>query len=136
MESSIMDTRTANHLLYHSIRDLYEGMNMRLNQQIPMLLVERHALNDAIIKEKNVISTGDLPETRGLCLSKELTVASLLKGPRIGGGRSVGMRTRHHKLTRRCQVNAIFVLYDLPRLLTRSVLAYELMHGWLRLHSN
>ncbi|MFS7979930.1 putative protein DA1 [Helianthus anomalus] len=46
------------------------------------------------------------------------------------------MRTRHHKLTCRCEVTAIFVLYDLPRLLTRSVLTHELMHGWLRLHSN
>ncbi|MFS7923987.1 putative protein DA1 [Helianthus anomalus] len=51
-----------------------------------MLLVERHALNDAIVKGKNVISTSsgsfpknkmDSPETRGLCLSEELTIASV-----------------------------------------------------------
>lgn len=41
--------------LYHSIRDYYEGMNMKLDQQIPMLLVERHALNDAIVRDKKVI---------------------------------------------------------------------------------
>lgn len=41
--------------LYHSIRDYYEGMNMRLDQQIPMLLVERQALNEAIVGEKSVI---------------------------------------------------------------------------------
>lgn len=41
--------------LYHAIRDYYEGMNMRLDQQIPMLLVERQALNEAIVGEKNVI---------------------------------------------------------------------------------
>jgi len=29
-------------------------MNMRIDQQIPMLLVERQALNEAIIGEKNV----------------------------------------------------------------------------------
>lgn len=40
--------------LYHAIRDYYEGMNMRLDQQIPMLLVERQALNEAIVGEKNV----------------------------------------------------------------------------------
>jgi Protein DA1 len=41
--------------LYHSIRDYYEGMNMRIDQQIPMLLVERQALNDAMEGEKDVI---------------------------------------------------------------------------------
>ena len=40
--------------LYHAIRDYYEGMNMKLDQQIPMLLVERQALNEAIVGEKNV----------------------------------------------------------------------------------
>ncbi|KAJ0718810.1 putative transcription factor interactor and regulator LIM family [Helianthus annuus] len=131
MESSIMDTGDCQPL-YHSIRDFYEGMNMRLDQQIPMLLVERHALNDAIVKEKNGFH--HLPETRGLCLSEELTIASVLKRPRIGGNRFVGMRTRHQKLTRRCEVTAILVLYGLPRLLTGSILAHELMHGWLRLN--
>ena len=41
--------------LYHAIRDYYEGMNMRIDQQIPMLLVERQALNEAIEGEKQVI---------------------------------------------------------------------------------
>lgn len=41
--------------LYHSIRDYYEGMQMRIDQQVPMLLVEREALNDAIVGEKNVM---------------------------------------------------------------------------------
>lgn len=40
--------------LYHSIRDYYEGMNMKIDQQVPMLLVERHALNEAIEGEKHV----------------------------------------------------------------------------------
>lgn len=40
--------------LYHAIRDYYEGLNMRIDQQIPMLLVERLALNDAIEGEKHV----------------------------------------------------------------------------------
>ena len=40
--------------LYHTIRDYYEGMNMRIDQQIPMLLVERQALNEAIVGEKHV----------------------------------------------------------------------------------
>ncbi|GJY58723.1 DA1-related 2-like protein [Tanacetum coccineum] len=130
MESAIMDTGDCQPL-YHAIRDYYEGMNMRLDQQIPMLLVERHALNDAIVGERTGFH--HLPETRGLCLSEEQTVASIQKRPRIGGHRLVGMRTQHQKLTRRCEVTAILCLYGLPRLLTGAILAHELMHGWLRL---
>jgi hypothetical protein len=40
--------------LYHSIRDYYEGMNMKLDQQIPMLLVEQQALNEAMEGESKV----------------------------------------------------------------------------------
>ncbi|CAH1430641.1 unnamed protein product [Lactuca virosa] len=69
----------------------------------------------------------------GLCLSEEQTVTSILKKPRIGGQQLVGMRTKPHKLTRRCEVTAILVLYGLPRLLTGAILAHQLMHAWLRL---
>ena len=31
----------------------HEGMNMKLDQEITMLLVERQALNEAIVGEKN-----------------------------------------------------------------------------------
>lgn len=92
--------------LYHAIRDFYEGLNMKIDQQIPMLLVERHALNEAIVGEKGVSDTflyvyaifrffcfvlwkpsdrrhgsfqgiHHMPETRGLCLSEEQTVTSV-----------------------------------------------------------
>lgn len=53
MESAIMDTGDCQPL-YHAIRDFFEGMNMKLDQQIPMLLVERQALNEAINGEKYV----------------------------------------------------------------------------------
>ncbi|KAJ9175790.1 hypothetical protein P3X46_014305 [Hevea brasiliensis] len=76
----------------------------------------------------------DMPETRGLCLSEELTVTSIQKRPRIGGNRLVGISTQPRKLTRKsCEVTAILVLYGLPRLLTGAILAHELMHAWLRL---
>ncbi|KAF3329080.1 protein DA1-related 2 isoform X1 [Carex littledalei] len=130
LDSAIMDTGDCQPL-YHSIRDYYEGMNMRIDQQIPMLLVERQALNDAMEGEKD--GTHHMPETRGLCLSEEQTVSSIQRRPRIGGNRILDMRTHPQKLTRRCEVTAILVLYGLPRLLTGSILAHELMHGWLRL---
>ncbi|PQM41897.1 protein DA1-related 2 isoform X5 [Prunus yedoensis var. nudiflora] len=126
MESAIMDTGDCQPL-YHAIRDYYEGMNMRLDQQIPMLLVERQALNEAIVGEKSGLH--HMPETRGLCLSEEQTVTSA----KFGRHQLVGIKTQPQKLTRKCEVTAILVLYGLPRLLTGAILAHELMHGWLRL---
>ncbi|KAE8673755.1 Protein DA1-related 2 [Hibiscus syriacus] len=102
--------------------------DMKLDQQIPMLLVERQALNEAIVGEKN--GYHHMPETRGLYLSEEQTVTSR---PRIGGRHLNGMRTQPQKLTRKCEVTAILVLYGLPRLLTGVILTHELMRGWLRL---
>lgn len=130
LDSAVMDTGDCQPL-YHSIRDYYEGMNMKIDQQIPMLLVERQALNEAMEGEKD--GHHHMPETRGLCLSEEQTVSSILKKPRISAHRILDMRSCPQKLTRRCEVTAILVLYGLPRLLTGSILAHELMHGWLRL---
>lgn len=42
-------------------------------------------------------------------------IIQILRRPRIGGHRLVGMRTQPQKLTRRCEVTAILVLYGLPR---------------------
>ncbi|XP_009615648.1 protein DA1-related 2-like [Nicotiana tomentosiformis] len=130
MESAIVDTGDCQQL-YHAIRDFYEGMNMTIDQQVPMLLVERQALNEAIEGEKHGFH--HMPETRGLCLSEEQTVTSILKRPRMGGRGLIGIRTQPQKLTRKCEVTAILVLYGLPRLLTGAILAHELMHAWLRL---
>jgi hypothetical protein len=55
LDSAVMDTGECQPL-YHSIRDYYEGMNMKLDQQIPMLLVERQALNEAMEGECRVSS--------------------------------------------------------------------------------
>ena len=48
-----MDTHECQPL-YLEIQDFYEGLNMKVEQQIPMLLVERQALNEAMEGEKNV----------------------------------------------------------------------------------
>ncbi|KAF8396834.1 hypothetical protein HHK36_018469 [Tetracentron sinense] len=126
LDSTIMDT-SACQPLYHAIRDYYEGLNMKLEQQIPLLLVERKALNEAIEEDKN----GDrhMTDTRGLCLSEELL--AILTKPGIGGNQLTGMRTHPQKLTTRCEVTGILVLYGLPRLLTGSILAKLLMHALL-----
>lgn len=129
LDSAIMDTSECQPL-YVEIQEFYEGLNMKLEQQIPLLLVERQALNEAMEGEKN---NHHLPETRGLCLSEEQTVSTILRRPRIGAGRILDILTEPYRLIRQCEVTAILVLYGLPRLLTGSILAHEMMHGWLRL---
>jgi hypothetical protein len=56
-----------------------------------------------------------LPETRGLCLSEEQTVSTILRRPRMAGNKVMEMITEPYRLTRRCEVTAILILYGLPR---------------------
>ncbi|XP_050215833.1 protein DA1 [Mercurialis annua] len=131
LDSAVMDTNECQPL-YLDIQEFYESLNMKVEQQVPLLLVERQALNEAREGEKN--GHYHMPETRGLCLSEEQTISRVLKRPRFGAGnRSVGMVTEPYKLTRRCEVTAILILFGLPRLLTGSILAHEMMHAWMRL---
>jgi hypothetical protein len=53
LDSAVLDTHECQPL-YLDIQDFYEGLQMKLEQQIPMLLVERQALNEAMEGEKNV----------------------------------------------------------------------------------
>ncbi|KAJ4754446.1 Protein DA1 [Rhynchospora pubera] len=132
LDSAIMDTSECQPL-YLDIQEFYEGLNMRVAQKVPLLLVERQALNDAMEGEKH--GHHHLPETRGLCLSEEQTISTILRKPRIGAGnRVMEPLTEPFRLTRRCEVTAILILYGLPRLLTGSILAHEMMHAWLRLN--
>ncbi|KAB2096639.1 hypothetical protein ERO13_A01G117600v2 [Gossypium hirsutum] len=131
LDSAVMDTKECQPL-YLDIQEFYEGLNMKVEQQVPLLLVERQALNEARVGEKN--GHYHMPETRGLCLSEEQTVSTILRRPSFGtGNRAMDMITEPYKLTRRCEVTAILILYGLPRLLTGSILAHEMMHAWMRL---
>ncbi|XP_024973458.1 protein DA1-related 1-like [Cynara cardunculus var. scolymus] len=131
LDSAVMDT-TECQPLYFDIQQFYEGLDMKLEQKVPLLLVERQALNEAMNGERS--GHYHMPETRGLCLSEEQTVSTVLRQPRIGiGNRIPNMRIEPYKLTGHCEVTAILILYGLPRLLTGSILAHEMMHAWLRL---
>ncbi|KAI3799055.1 hypothetical protein L1987_34344 [Smallanthus sonchifolius] len=130
LDSAIMDTHECQPL-YLEIQDFYEGLNMKIEQQVPLLLVERQALNEAMEGEKH--GHHHMPETRGLCLSEEQTISTIIRRPRVGAGRIIDMFTEPYKLVRKCEVTAILILYSLPRLLTGSILAHEMMHAWLRL---
>lgn len=48
-----MDTKECQPL-YLDIQEFYECLNMRVGQQVPLLLVERQALNEAMEGEKQV----------------------------------------------------------------------------------
>lgn len=53
LHTAIMDTNECQPL-YIDIQEFYEGMNMKVEQQVPLLLVERQALNEAMEAEKIV----------------------------------------------------------------------------------
>ncbi|KAG2411209.1 hypothetical protein I3760_Q021400 [Carya illinoinensis] len=118
LNSAIMDTEECQPL-YLEIQEFYEGLNMKVEQQVPMLLVERQALNEAMEGEKH--GHHHLSETRGLCLSEVQTVPTVRTflvsqgRPRIGANHQLDIRTEPCRLIRRCEVTAILVLYGLPR---------------------
>lgn len=53
LDSAIVDTNECQPL-YIEIGEFYEGLNMKVQQQVPLLLVERQALNEAMEGEKQV----------------------------------------------------------------------------------
>lgn len=53
LHTAIMETNECQPL-YIDIQEFYEGMNMKVEQQVPLLLVERQALNEAMEAEKSV----------------------------------------------------------------------------------
>lgn len=68
-----MDTHECQPL-YVEIQEFYDGLNMKIEQQIPLLLVERQALNEAMEEEKKG-SHHQIAETRGICLSEEQIIS-------------------------------------------------------------
>ena len=53
LDSSIMDNSECQPL-FLDIQDFYEGLNMKIIIQAPLLLVERQALNEAMEGKKSV----------------------------------------------------------------------------------
>ncbi|KAK4584393.1 hypothetical protein RGQ29_022214 [Quercus rubra] len=130
LDSAVMDTNECQPL-YIEIQNFFEGLHMKVEQEIPMFLVERQALNVAMDGEKK--GHHHMPETKGVCLSEEQTVTTISRRPKMVDNQIIDLKTEPHRLIRRCEVTAILVLYGLPRLLTGSILAHEMMHAWLRL---
>ncbi|KAF8394150.1 hypothetical protein HHK36_020356 [Tetracentron sinense] len=127
LEIAIMSTEECLPL-YVDIQDFFEGLNMKVEQQVPLHLVDRHGLNEVVKGEKSA------PELRGLCMSETRDVNSVVRSSRIMEAFRVKiMKKKPYKLKRKWEVTAIIILSGLPRLLTGSILAHELMHAWMRL---
>ncbi|KAF8018979.1 hypothetical protein BT93_H3760 [Corymbia citriodora subsp. variegata] len=126
LDSAILDTDVCQPI-YLEIQRFYQHMNMKVDQQIPLLLVARQVLNEAM--EGEMSGHHHPHETRGLCIREGRNVPNVTQRPRIGvGNQFTDMVTEPYK-----PVNAILILSGLPWLLTGSILAHEMMHAWLRL---
>eukprot|EP00850_Spirogloea_muscicola_P012728 SM000083S22775 [mRNA] locus=s83:384578:388554:+ [translate_table: standard] len=130
-DSVVVDTADCQPL-FQELLHFYDVMGMRITQEIPLLCVERQALNAARQGEKD--AGHHSPETRGLCLAEEQTIHSVVSVPGFDRRGSFGrVQTHDETLHKHCEVTAILVLYGLPRPLTGSILAHELMHAYLKL---
>ncbi|KAL1204307.1 Protein DA1-related 5 [Cardamine amara subsp. amara] len=132
MESSvIMDTYEC-HSLHLEIREFFEGLFFKIEKEFPLLLVEQQALNQAEKEEK--IDCHRAAYTRGICLSEEQIVTSIERAPRIGPNKKLIHMIKETQTVSGSEVTGILIIYGLPRLLTGSILAHEMMHAWLRLN--
>ncbi|PPS19224.1 hypothetical protein GOBAR_AA01339 [Gossypium barbadense] len=132
LDSAVMDTKECQPL-YLDIQEFYEGLNMKVEQQVPLLLVERQALNEARVGEKN--GHYHMPETRGLCLSEEQTVSTLLHCSKIYA--IFNLKSSDSKATKFWDWKSSHGhdnrAIQIDTLLTGSILAHEMMHAWMRL---
>nr|XP_043638681.1 protein DA1-related 1-like [Erigeron canadensis] len=106
-DSAITDTHECQPL-YLEIQDFYEGLRL-----------------DGILFQFTAYN---------LILLCKLTLAELrCTKTKVGAGRLTDMFTEPYKVVRQCAVTAILILYSVPRLLTDSILAHEMIHPWIRL---
>lgn len=115
LDSAIMDTQDCQPL-YHEIQEFFEGLRMKVERQIPLLLVEIQELNEAMEGEKK--GQHFMLETTGLCLSEEQTVSTVLRWPRFGKYRIIDMFTDPYRVIRRCEIRAILILCDVVKIIT------------------
>ncbi|CAN6855089.1 unnamed protein product [Brassica oleracea] len=134
MESAVMDTDEVQPL-HFEIRDFFHGLFLPVEKEFSLLLVEKQALNKAEEEEKIDNQHGVV--TRGICLSEEQIVTNVSKGPKMGENKHLtGKTTESQRVVSGCPVTAILILYGLPRLLTGSIMAHEMMHAYLRLNGH
>lgn len=139
LATMVRDTREVQPL-YDDILQLYRSFGMPLPTRPPLILVESAALNEASSRERcpdhgrALADEGPQFHTRGLCLSEEWRTIRTVVGQRQAGNSWLQALPKMQQVeSSRWDVTAILVLCALPRLLTGSILAHEVMHAWLRL---
>ncbi|XP_062008368.1 protein DA1-related 1-like isoform X1 [Rosa rugosa] len=116
-KESIINTDNGRRSICLEVRKFYKKLNLKV-EKIPVQLVSRQDIID-VLKEGNDGSDCQLPVLRAVCLCEERTVTSAIWG-------------RPTQLF--CEVKEILIWYGLPRILTGSLLAQQMMSAWLRLN--
>jgi hypothetical protein len=123
--------------LYAELCAFFASLDLALPHTPPLLLVE----SSVLVQQAYGTGAGGPRhgELRGLTCTEERIVPSVLReeaGPAAGLGAAWwrAITSRSVQLRRVSSVSAILVLYGMPRLLTGSIIAHELMHAWLRLN--
>ncbi|KAL2498341.1 Protein DA1 [Abeliophyllum distichum] len=133
MESAIMDYNEFQPLCL-DVQEFYEGLDMKIEQEIPITLVNKKSMHESVYGEEHEHHEKD-GIIRGLCRSEEQIGNRIRRRPKLGAGNQESdMTTEPSKLNYNFEVTEILILYGLPRLLTGSILAHEMMHAWLRIN--
>ncbi|XP_022949691.1 protein DA1-related 1-like isoform X1 [Cucurbita moschata] len=126
----IMDINDCQPLILE-IQQFFATLNMKLDQKIPLALVASETLNKPSEDKDN--THHHLSGTQGLCALVRRPIPIVRMMESMGGFSFMDMLKSYPQLVYNREVDAILVLYGLPRLLTGSVLAHEMMHAWLHL---
>lgn len=126
----IVNTYAAEEL-YNNILTFYASMQLYLPARPPLMLVDRHALNERCSHNYH---HGANSQTRGMTVAEEYRQVRnvIQQDPRFLGQAYSTYPVEH----RECRVTCILILMGLPRLLTGSILAHEVMHVFLKLTTN
>ncbi|EFJ44813.1 hypothetical protein VOLCADRAFT_106269 [Volvox carteri f. nagariensis] len=147
LSSVVLDTPDAQPLYDEVLAFYAREMNLPHAYKPPLLLVDGPTLNSHAEAEGRDDSGGaPVFHVRGLCVAHVYSHIASIRRDVGGTVRSVatellnltsssaaaggggGGRSRVH-----CHVKVLLLLYGLPRLLSGSIMAHELMHAWLRM---
>eukprot|EP00210_Caulerpa_lentillifera_P003441 g3283.t1 len=129
-QSMIIDDCAAQQL-YNNIIEFYASLNLFLPVIPSLTLVDRHALNERTFHDQH---QWDTSQTRGMTLAEEYrTIKNVIRQDHRFLGQAYEMYPVEH---RECRVTGILILFGLPRLLTGSIMAHEVMHAYLKLTMN
>ncbi|GIM16570.1 hypothetical protein Vretimale_19209, partial [Volvox reticuliferus] len=136
LSTVVLDTPDAQPL-YDDVLAFYaREMNLPHAYKPPLCLVDGATLNShAAAEGRDDSASAPVFHVRGLCVAHVYShISTIVRGP--NGLISTVTRELRSATTAnrvRCEVKALLLLYGLPRLLSGSIMAHELMHAWLRM---